>query len=310
MIYVETIPIVANMVMKEGSPVVFQDFINRLRGRNQQQLALVDRLSALKGNPHELTGLLKELNREEERDLFLNKWPGLDQELQGQIRVALEDTGLIGRWLEECRHREAAKRLVAIEMVGVIAPDGCRPILMELLGYKDDATQLAAVQALSNMANRELVEKLIEALDNPRQYLPARVAQVLVNCKTLAAPLLVQAYPSAAPANKGKIIEILAQLKDNSSMETLLAALGDDSDEVRVQAALALGQLGLSRGIEPLIQALTDDSSKVRAKAAKALGMLKAEVAASALEEAARDEDWLVRGNAQEALAMINKEDC
>ncbi|MDA8235748.1 MAG: HEAT repeat domain-containing protein, partial [Clostridia bacterium] len=275
--------------------MVFQDLINKLRGKNQSQSDLGERLSSVKGNPEELARKLNDLDREEQVDLFLNKWPDLDNELREQIRVALEHSGLAGRWLEDCRHWEASKRLTAIEVVRVIAPDGCGPVLMDLLGHKDGATQMAAVEALSNLADRELVDGLIDALDKSKQYLPARVAQVLVNCSNLSAPLLVQAYPFASTVKKGYIIEILAQLGDDVSHETLLTALGDNAHEVRVQAAQALGQLGLVRGIEPLIKALADESPKVRAKAAKALGMLKAEVAAAALEEAARDEDWLVR---------------
>jgi len=286
--------------------VVLQGLLKKFRKKGQPHLDFEQRIRAL-GNVsgEEVRQEIGSLSQVELSELILARWPHLSNELQGRIKEALHDLGIVRQWLEDCTHRDLNRRLAAIERIGITAPEGSGPVLLELLGSKDEATQLAAVRALSNMVDVTMVELLVSALDKPKQYLPARVAQVLVNFGMAATPGLMEAYSFSGPKKKQYIIEILAQISDDRSMQVLLAALEDTEDGVRVQAALALGRMGLPQGIEPLIKALGDESPKVRARAAKALGMLKAEVAATALQEAAMDNDWLVRGNAQEALAVI-----
>jgi hypothetical protein len=59
-----------------------------------------------------------------------------------------------------------------------------------------------------------------------------------------------------------------------SSVDGLARALSDASDEVRSQAAWALGMIRDSRAVGPLSRALKDEDADVREQAAWALGLI------------------------------------
>ncbi|HMG51936.1 MAG TPA: HEAT repeat domain-containing protein [Kofleriaceae bacterium] len=107
----------------------------------------------------------------------------------------------------------------------------------------------------------------------------------------------------AAPARADNLAELIRQLAD------------DDSDKVRLSAALNLTKLGDQRAVLPLAKALGNDPDKaVRGAAAVGLGKLvgdktdpRFKKAAVAVLTQARDSDDsdFVRGKAAEALKVI-----
>jgi cytochrome c556 len=118
---------------------------------------------------------------------------------------------------------------------------------------------------------------------------------------TIAA--LLVAWAHGAPARADNVDELRQQLER------------DDSDKVRLSAALNLTKLGDPRAIPPLAKALGNDNDKaVRGAAAVGLGKLVNDktkpalkgLAVSALKRAAESDDSdLVRGQAEKALKAI-----
>jgi HEAT repeat protein len=84
-----------------------------------------------------------------------------------------------------------------------------------------------------------------------------------------------------------------------------VSGLGSENDGVRWDAVTALRGLGNPRAVEPLIAALRDEDSSVRCEAAKALARLGDTRAIEPLIVALRDEDSGVRREAAEALARL-----
>jgi HEAT repeat protein len=83
---------------------------------------------------------------------------------------------------------------------------------------------------------------------------------------------------------------VLGILKDNDSLETLLAATRDDEVDVRQAAVFALGDLASVEAVPRLIEILQQNAAKVRAAAAESLGkVLASEARACELSEEARD---------------------
>jgi hypothetical protein len=107
----------------------------------------------------------------------------------------------------------------------------------------------------------------------------------------------------ATPARADNVAELIRQLGD------------DDSDKVRLSAALNLTKLGDPRAILPLAKALGNDTDQsVRGAAAVGLGKLVTDktdsrirkVAVSALTQASQSDDsGFVRGEADKALQAI-----
>jgi hypothetical protein len=117
----------------------------------------------------------------------------------------------------------------------------------------------------------------------------------------IAAVLLV--LGRSAPARADNVDELIQQLA------------GDDSDKIRLSAALNLTKLGNQRAIKPLARALIDDSDRsVRGAAAVGLGALvndrtrsdDRQEAIRALKRAAGDSSDFVKSQADKALRAID----
>jgi len=89
------------------------------------------------------------------------------------------------------------------------------------------------------------------------------------------------------------------------AVETLVIALADPINDVRCQAAAALGKIGDVRAVEPLIEALKDPNADVRAWASYAFTKISDPRAIEPLVTALKDPDWRMRNNAAFALGKI-----
>jgi len=99
--------------------------------------------------------------------------------------------------------------------------------------------------------------------------------------------------------------EALGKIGDARAVEPLIAALRDTDSEVCRSAAGALEQIGDARAVEPLIAALGDEDASVRGAAAGALGEIGPEAGVvPALIQALGDEDKNVRWHAAWALKI------
>ncbi|MCJ7751320.1 MAG: HEAT repeat domain-containing protein, partial [Armatimonadetes bacterium] len=92
---------------------------------------------------------------------------------------------------------------------------------------------------------------------------------------------------------------------EDEAMEPLSSALRDRSPRVRRSLVDVLAAMGGERSIEMLLPLLQDPSPDLRAQAARALGNLRAETAASQLTDLMRDPIDAVRGAAAAALAEM-----
>lgn len=127
------------------------------------------------------------------------------------------------------------------------------------------------------------------------------IARAAVRVVSIAVALVVAGR--ATPARADNVSELIRQLGD------------DDSDKVRLSAALNLTKLGDPRAILPLAKALGNDTDKsVRGAAAVGLGKLITDktdprirrLAVSALTQASQSDDSdFVRGEAGKALKAI-----
>jgi HEAT repeat protein len=135
----------------------------------------------------------------------------------------------------------------------------------------------AAVEGLSRHAHRDMLASLLTALRDEHHDF-----NVLSSALSLLATSEVDV---TAP-----LIELLA---------------ADDAD-LRMQAALALGEQQHPAGVEALIAALADRDANVRFHAIEALGRLRAIDAADALADLSEGEDFFLAFPAIDALAQIN----
>ena len=108
---------------------------------------------------------------------------------------------------------------------------------------------------------------------------------------------------------KENAIKILAQIKPDNIIDSLIENLKNEDCIVRRNAAFALGKIGSEKAIDALIKALTEDEdSSVRKKAAGALGKIGSERAIDPLMKALKDENSSVRWDVAFALGETRSE--
>jgi HEAT repeat protein len=98
-----------------------------------------------------------------------------------------------------------------------------------------------------------------------------------------------------------------AKTKIVGDFDELTLALQSTDDDIREEAARALGELQDPRAVIPLISALEDPNHYVRREAAKSLGRLGDERAIPALINALKDDDRSGREGAAEGLADMKE---
>ncbi len=99
-------------------------------------------------------------------------------------------------------------------------------------------------------------------------------------------------------------LQVLA-MTDVDTHTTLVEFLHDPNPEVRMQAALALGEQRDRRATADLLDSLKDDDLNVRFHAIEALGKIRAPEAAEALAAIAESEDFFLAYPALESLKQI-----
>jgi hypothetical protein len=114
--------------------------------------------------------------------------------------------------------------------------------------------------------------------------------------RSVAVALLLVALSSAARA-RGEV--------SGTRIQRLVELLADRNYKVRLQSALALGQLRDRRAVPALVSALADRHPLVRATASHALGLIGDSRAATPLRERLRDRDALVRRRSRAALDQL-----
>lgn len=117
-----------------------------------------------------------------------------------------------------------------------------------------------AVRCLRELGDDRAVDELRTSLQDPDSQVVALAAQALGE---------------------------LCDPSDRTSVDMLIALIGDEHWHVRQRAAFSLGQLADERAVPSLASALQDDSATVQRAAAWALGQIRVDASHAALAGAA-----------------------
>ncbi|HKS09385.1 MAG TPA: HEAT repeat domain-containing protein [Pyrinomonadaceae bacterium] len=174
------------------------------------------------------------------------------------------------------------------------------------LAQGDEAARLNAAETLSDDASYDAASLLGALSDDSWRVRRAAVKGV----SQRAAPEAIAALLNSVVANHHNpaLLNSALQVLASSEVDTLSPLLellkGPDPD-LRMQAALALGEQRDDRAVDALIEALKDQDTNVRYHAIEALGKLQATDAADALVEIAESRDFFLSFGALDALAKI-----
>lgn len=170
----------------------------------------------------------------------------------------------------------------------------------------DEATRLDAAESLSDDESYD-PSFLLDALSD-ESWRVRRAA--IKGVSQRAAPEAIAALLNSVVENHHNLslLNSALQVLASSNVDTLsplLALLKGPDADLRMQAALTLGDQGDTRAVGVLIEALNDEDTNVRYHAIEALGKLKAVDAVDALVEIAESRDFFLAFVTLDALAKI-----
>jgi HEAT repeat protein len=181
--------------------------------------------------------------------------------------------------------------------------------LSEQLAHADEDERLSAAQVLAGGEAVEPAPPLLAALGDESW----RVRRVAVEgLARRAAPDAIAALLASVRENHHDLgllnsaLQVLA-MSDVDTLSPLVEFLHDDDADLRMQAALALGEQRDVRATPALLRALDDADTNVRYHAIEALGKLRAAAAADALAAVAETRDFFLAFPALEALTRIGE---
>lgn len=179
--------------------------------------------------------------------------------------------------------------------------------LSEQLAGADEDTRLSAARTFASDESLEPARPLLGALKDESW----RVRRVAVEgLSRRAAPDAIAALLASVRENHHHLgllnsaLQVLA-MSDVDTLSPLVEFLSDDDADLRIQAALALGEQRDVRAAPALLGALEDPDSNVRYHAIEALGKLRAPGAADALAGIAETRDFFLAFPALDALTRI-----
>ena len=227
----------------------------------------------------------------------------------GEMRDA-RAVGPLGAALDDAEPSVRLAAVYALRRCGRAASDA----LFAALRNDDPAVRQAAGSGIAEVLGGEdvrSIEAAIILLHDQDAEIRARAAEGLGGLKTKdkrVTESLLAALTDTVPRVRISVSYALFSrrlLLDGTAVLGLVAALRDENESVRVNAAMTLGAISDRRATEGLLAALTDSAPTVRSNAAYSLGALKDAAAVEPLLATLKDESEVVRRAAVHALGDI-----
>jgi len=205
------------------------------------------------------------------------------------------------RALDEQNPRIRARAVVLLAEIGV--PRVQEPVT-RCLDDTDPAVRISAVFALKNLKAPEAVGPLIRALSDPDQRVRERAKEALVQFGPLAVHPLIRAFQGASEETRSAVAEPLILL-GAPAREALIAHLDEPDWHVRKWVLGVLWQMGDRRAFDAVVAAVADDSPEIRAGAVEFLGATRDPAALRILLTALQDKDDKTCAAAADALGAF-----
>lgn len=189
-----------------------------------------------------------------------------------QVVVKVKDQLVTQLEAEEPVHRQRAAHAL-----GQIGDQGSTTALARLLADPSNQVRFSAAAALATIGHDQGIDFLFQALRNTDSILRANAVKFLAEVQRQSGSVeneLIAALNAEDPLARAGAAQVLGQAQVQSALEPLLKATADAVASVRVNAIIALGQIGAGQSRARLESLRGDDDSNVSYYAEWALGQL------------------------------------
>lgn len=244
-----------------------------------------------------------------ERLLFLNLWLHLlgyvrDQAADALVRTAHE-LGLAQYALYLLEHGSPWKRLIAMRAVAALRLDeACDTLAAKALENRPRSS-LEAARALLQIEPERGFAALDHLLDQ-QEWSPSAMAAIVQAGGSRTMQKLAARVQAAPPGRAKQLVRLIELLEDQSALPALRARLAFSRDEEELAAILhCLGRLGGSEDRDLALGYLEHASWLVRMQAAYALGAIGLAQDSGRLAPLLRDRQWWVRYRTAQSLLRL-----
>jgi len=205
-------------------------------------------LPAADEKPDELLQMIVKLLSDKDREF---RAAGLEQ-----IRSGAKGPAATKLFAAQLPKLDASAEVALLSALADRGDASARPAVLELFASSgDESVRAAAIGALGSLGGPDDLSLLIKELSSkaPAVQTAARKSLVQLPGGTIIPKELASALPSATPAVKAALIDVLATRRATGELPALVAATVDDDAQVRSAAMAALGQIGRPAQIAPML---------------------------------------------------------
>ncbi len=156
--------------------------------------------------------------------------------------------------LENLKSEDTHKVRISIDVLAFLETKQANPSLIPLLDHKSEDVRSSVVQAFSQIGDESVVKPLCNHFYKDKDHIQTRIIFALsyINSKESVLPL-IEFMNHEEEYIRGNIAMILGNIGDKRAIKTLCNRLKyDDSPQVRIKAAEALGKIADPASLETL----------------------------------------------------------
>jgi len=171
-------------------------------------------------------------------------------------------------------------RLLGLRELACAGVENSLPAFFESLGDESWRVRKEAVQLfLSSPRAIEFVDDIVGFLHSEENAgLRNAAVEILVHLGRTSVPPLLREISSSDPDVRKFALDILGEIRDDTSLGSILKALQDPDLNVRASAAENLGKLGIADAVPDLLDAMSEEDLWFRFTILEALGQIGAEI--------------------------------
>lgn len=249
---------------------------------------------------------LEMMSQEEKETVFWESWPFLDDLAQRDLVRATYSEGL-DKLLKQYDGAAFEQKLQVLEALGYLYQKEAVDFLMVELCRPDENLRLAAAGALQKQDPELIIEPMLAALEQPEQFLAARIYNILSGLGPRVVPLLLQKFPEAELNGKIMMVQLLGAFGDKSVLPILVEAAGSNDYLLKKVAIEALVTLGVESTWQILQEFLRDEHWQIRLLVTEAFRRANITAVCPELRLAlCREKDTLVRETMEEVLYALD----
>jgi HEAT repeat protein len=244
-----------------------------------------------------------------ERLPFLNMWLHLLGYVRDQAADALVQTahelGLPQYALRLLEHGSPWKRLIAMRAVAALRlNEACDALAAKALQNQARSSH-AAVRALLQIDPERGFAALEYVLDQ-QEWSPSAMVGIVQAGGSRTVQKLAALVQSAPPGRAKQLVRLIELLEDQAALPALRERLASSRDEEEIAAILhCLGKIGRGEDRELALACLEHASWLVRMQAAYALGAIGLQQDLGRLAPLLRDRQWWVRYRSAQSLLRL-----